>query len=445
MPLYAGVCETNITPPPDLWMAGYAYRSTPAQGIHDELFARAIVFDDGYVRSGIVAMDLIGLDQELVVRIRQDVSEKTGIPGSALLLNATHTHGGPATQTFRTMGPTDPVYREIVVRKIVGVVKKAAEGLRPARLAYGVSPCQIGVNRRHTYPDGRAVLGYNYAGPVAPTVQALRVEDSTGIPFALLFLHACHPVVLGGSNLQITADWCGYACRFIQEASKGAVMPFLLQGCCGNINPIRSGTFAAAELSGQEVGRAALTAMENASPIEETRLACQESVLSLPQLLPDGEYEERAIADYERLLTQAKGENAAYGRVLFLEGRLDCARERLAVARTQDSALIQNFAIQHLRIGGAHFLGLPGEMFVQYQNDFSEQCPAPVFSAAFSNGCHGYVPTAADYPYGGYEVGDAFHYYGTLMISDDCERLIREEVYWMLGVETPDRTAYSVT
>jgi neutral ceramidase len=140
MPLYAGVCETNITPPPDLWMAGYAYRSTPALGVHDDLFARAIVFDDGHVRSGIVAMDLVGLDQELVECVRNDVTRKTGIPGSALLLNATHTHGGPATQTFRTMGPTDPVYREIVVRKIVGVVTQAAENLRPARLAYGVAP-----------------------------------------------------------------------------------------------------------------------------------------------------------------------------------------------------------------------------------------------------------------------------------------------------------------
>jgi hypothetical protein len=47
-------------------------------------------------------------------------------------------------------------------------------------------------------------------------------------------------------------------------------------------------------------------------------------------------------------------------------------------------------------------------------------------------------------PDGGYEVGDAFHYYGTLMISDDCERLIREEVYRILGIENPDPTPYAV-
>jgi hypothetical protein len=445
----------NITPPPDLWMAGYGYRNSPATGVHDELYARALVLDDGHARLGIVATDLISLDTELVEQIRQRVAATAGIPGPALLLNSTHTHGGPATLTFRTMGPTDPVYREIVVRKIAGAVKQAAESLRAARLAYGQAPCRIGVNRRPTWPEARTIRGYNYAGPLAPSVQTLSVTDPGGDPFALLMLHACHPVVLGGSNLLLTADWCGYACGHVREATGGAVMPLLLQGCCGNINPIRGGGFVEAEASGREVGRAALAALARAEPLAgaggggdtddtEERLAYSETVLSLPQLLPDAAFEAQAIAAYESQLEKARGEKAAIGHLLFLEGRLDCARERLAVAQQANPDLSQSFALQHLTVGGVDFLGLPGEMFVQYQRDFSAQCPRPVFSAAFSNGCHGYVPTAADYAFGGYEVDDAFHYYGTLMIADDCERLIREEVYRLLGIEEPDWAPYSV-
>jgi hypothetical protein len=41
----------------------------------------------------------------------------------------------------------------------------------------------------------------------------------------------------------------------------------------------------------------------------------------------------------------------------------------------------------------------------------------------YSNGCYGYLPTKAEFPHGGYEVDDAFRYYGTLMVTDDCERL----------------------
>jgi len=162
MPLYAGVGETNITPPPDVWMAGYSLRSSPAVGVHDDLFARALVLDDGEFRMGLVAMDLVSLDFELVQRIREGVSAQAGIPGEALLLNATHTHGGPGTRIFRTCGPPDPIYREIVVRKIIGVVKQAAgkqaipPGDRPNPGGWDeVEPAvRYGYGARHQY-EGR--------------------------------------------------------------------------------------------------------------------------------------------------------------------------------------------------------------------------------------------------------------------------------------------------
>jgi hypothetical protein len=443
MPLYAGVCEINITPPPDVWMAGYSFRNTPAHGVHDELYARALALDDGHTRLGIVATDLVSLDLDLVGRVRERVAEQAGIPGPALLLNSTHTHGGPLTLSFRTMGTTDPVYREILVRKIAGAVKQAASALRPARLAYGVAPCQIGADRRRTQPAGRTIRGLALAGPVAPTVQALSVTDHAGDPFALLMLHACHPVTSGADTL-ISADWCGYACRVVQEATGGAVTPLLLQGCCGNINPLRMGGFEDAEASGREVGRAALAALGRAEPLGRCPLAFSETVLSLPQLRPDAEEETRTLLEFEPQLAEARDKSAAAGQLLYLEGRVDCARDRLALTKLADPDLALPFAIQHLSVGGADLLGLPGEMFVQYQNDFSSQNTRPVFCAAFSNGCHGYVPTAADYPYGGYEVAEAYRYYGTLMISDACEPLIREEVYRLLGIEEPDWTPYSV-
>ncbi len=428
-------------------MAGYSFRDAPARGIHDELKARVLVLDDGLTRLGIVAMDLISLDLHLVERIRECVAATTGIPGPALLLNATHTHGGPLTLSFRTMGTADSAYQEILVRKIAGAVAQAVANLRPARLSYGESPCQIGANRRPIYPESREIRGFAYAGPVAPSVQTLSVTNSGGDPLALLILHACHPVTQEGDNMLITADWCGFACKHVREATGGRVMPFLLQGCCGNINPIRWRGFVDAEANGRDVGRAALSAMQRATPLEDnapSSLRYAETVLSLPQIPPDATEEERIIADFEVQLSQARAENAPKGKILYLEGRWDCARERLAVAKLPDAELSQPFAVQHLSVGGVDFLGMPGEMFVQYQNDFSAQCPRPVFTTAFSNGCHGYVPTAADYAYGGYEVTGAFHYYGTLMISDDCEQLIRDEVYRLLQIEDPDRTPYSV-
>jgi hypothetical protein len=38
----------------------------------------------------------------------------------------------------------------------------------------------------------------------------------------------------------------------------------------------------------------------------------------------------------------------------------------------------------------------------------------------------------------------AYRFYGTLMVSSECERLIREEVYDLLGVPSPNRAPYTV-
>lgn len=444
MSIYVGLSETNITPPPGCWMAGYAFRDSAAIGVHDELFARALILDDGRTRLAIVTMDLIALDFELVEQIRGEVTTETGMPGDALLLNATHTHGGPATRTFLTMGPPDRLYRRTVSRRIVEAIHQALKTRRPAQLSYGLTSCQIGVNRRPRHPQENRAIGVNEAGPVAPTVQALRIDDPSGETFALVYLHACHPVTLDGSNLLVTADWCGYACREIQEASQGRVMPFCLQGCAGNINPRRRGGFAEAEQNGRQVGRAALLAMQQALPLDDSTLAFCETVVWLPLIPPDLTTEEKAVVDFQEQWTQARQEASPPGKLLFLEDRLKCARDRRQIALASDPVLLQPFRVQCLRLGDVRVLGFPGEMFVQYQNDFSAQCSLPVFSAAFSNGCYGYVPTSADYSYGGYEIDDAYHYYGNLMFSNACERLIREETYRLLEINSPDWTPYSV-
>src|SRR5579871_1131234 len=187
MPLYAGVCETNITPPIGVWMSGYALRPSGAVGIHDELYARALVCDNGQMRVALVAADLIYLDPDLVERIRDGIADQVGIARDAIMLHCTHTHAGPSTKSFRCMGSRDEAYVDVLVRKLIGVTRQAADSLQPAHLLYGEASAQIGVNRRQTRPDGRVGLGADYGGPVAPLVQTLCVNGADGQLFALLF------------------------------------------------------------------------------------------------------------------------------------------------------------------------------------------------------------------------------------------------------------------
>ena len=56
-----------------------------------------VVLDDGSSRAALVAADLLGLERSEVLRIRELVAARTGIPAEAVMLACTHTHQGPSS------------------------------------------------------------------------------------------------------------------------------------------------------------------------------------------------------------------------------------------------------------------------------------------------------------------------------------------------------------
>ena len=58
----AGVAKIDITPNPPVgaFMTGYTSKpDMPATGIHDPLWARALILDDGQTAIALVALDLV--------------------------------------------------------------------------------------------------------------------------------------------------------------------------------------------------------------------------------------------------------------------------------------------------------------------------------------------------------------------------------------------------
>ena len=94
--MQAGVMRVDITPPLGLPLRCWAARTTRAQTAHEPLLAQALVVrDDRGSTAAIVAVDLPHVGRGLTNQVRKRVHELLGIPGSSLLINASHTHGGP--------------------------------------------------------------------------------------------------------------------------------------------------------------------------------------------------------------------------------------------------------------------------------------------------------------------------------------------------------------
>ena len=66
--------------------------------------------------------------------------------------------------------------------------------------------------------------------------------------------------------------------------------------------------------------------------------------------------------------------------------------------------------VQAIRIGDVAIVGLPGEPFNEIGRAVKEGSVAPfTLFAGYSNGYVGYFPTAAEYPFGGYEPSYSHH------------------------------------
>ena len=234
--LRAGVGRASLTPAIDTSLVGFDGRASGCTSIHDELYATALVLDDGEERAAILSCDVLGVHPTIVASVRRLVQDATGISGSHLMVCCTHTHSGPPGYAVENSRPIDRAYAAYLPFYLAGAIRLAWDGLRPARLGHASGQATIAINRREVTAEGKTILGVNPGGPLDREVGVLRVDTAGGAPLATLVNATCHPVILGTRSLVVSADFVGRT-REVVEAATGAAM-FFVQGDFGDIHAI---------------------------------------------------------------------------------------------------------------------------------------------------------------------------------------------------------------
>ena len=143
--LRVGRAAVRITPPPGMPMAGYYY-NRGAEGVHDDLHAKAIVLEQDGARAALVACDLANLPAGIVTEARRLITERAGMAGERAIISATHCHTGPlliggASRTSNLEGEMLEIARRYAAElpvKIAESVRLAAADLQPARVQAGI-------------------------------------------------------------------------------------------------------------------------------------------------------------------------------------------------------------------------------------------------------------------------------------------------------------------
>jgi hypothetical protein len=234
----AGAAAIDITPEGPVWMAGYASRKKPSEGVSQRLQAKALALEDADGSQMVmVTLDLIGVPKAVREAVERQARERFQLRPESLLLNASHTHSGPSPYP---RGVSDPAfvskaesYGNMLQEKIVQVIGDALSHREPARLSYSHARCAFAMNRRLRV--GTEIRNSpNPEGPVDHDVPVLRVTSSDGKLKAILFGYACHNTTTGFYT--INADYAGYAQAYLQETRPGVIALFMM-GAGGDQNP----------------------------------------------------------------------------------------------------------------------------------------------------------------------------------------------------------------
>ena len=415
----AGIAKHKITPPIGVDLTGYVARTGPSSKVHDDLFATALVLDDGETRIGIVAIDIVGTDMAQDAALRDAISKTTGIEPKHLLIASSHTHAGPAIGVLRECGDPDEAIVRRLWSQIVAAAKEANENLVEARLSYAQAESDLARNRRSS-------------GMITDRNTGALLIEMEGRPSAQIFNYACHGVVLGGNNTEISADWIG-AAREALESSGSVGTALFLQGCCGNINPPTHGAFDEVKRAGESVAKPLLDALANAKPIEDPKIRVAWREVELPYLDLPSEQELAQEITFRRLeIEKAQAVGAAVDLKVH-KAHLGWAKDALAMVDEDGGPESVRIGLQAIAVGGVVLAALPGEAFCEYGLEFRKMTDAGVLPVGYANGNIGYIPTAEAYKEGGYEVNDAIKYYAVKMIGPESEGIILEAMKGLMA------------
>jgi neutral ceramidase len=388
----AGVAVVDITPPPGLQMAGFAARTEPSVGAHDPLTVRALAVND----TAIVAVDVVGLHEDMVRRVR----ERCPLPDANIIVAAIHTHGAPVSMLGRLGTEPDAEFLQSIEDGCVAAIERALAARQPATATIGMGDDpDVARNRRHA------------DGPLDRALPVLRFRDQSGAVFALMVSYACHPVVLGADNRLLTADYPHYVRAVLEEAYPGAVAVFLT-GCTGDANTGHSAhaswtleanaerTFATAERLGRRIGEAALAASE--TPVGEgVAAAVADVILALAQL------EQEPLLDLASVWC-GELDSADPVRQTVLRGWVAWAERFAGTPPGRWTGRVSVFDW-----GGVPVVALPGEIFAETGLLIRDACAGrPAFVVAYADGTPGYIPPASEFVHGGYEVEEAHRFFG---------------------------------
>lgn len=386
--LSVGYGKMNITPNPKVknWVTGKPY-----EGVHDSLFVRTLIVNDGDTDIVLVSWDLVDAGKSATEEVREAISNALKIPKDNILVNATHNHSAPWApvyeQSYRgkerdtwwairymPAQNDEPHFKNWMSMLIEQTVKAARHAYdskqsatlwigradvseflknrRPKLPAWGVEKAHTpkGYNYKHDEYNPDVLVGGATFGPMDRAMTLISFRDVSGKNIVSLFHLSVHAVSIYPFSQAISADWPGEAAKQISNALGGGAI--FLQGTAGDINPWKRGR-EAVETMGAGLAEHAKAAYKFSARLKPGALKTIRSNAQLP-LNPVGQ-ERTGLKSID-----AEVQVIAFGSVALVTLPGEPLTD-LGTAIREHSPFPQTLVFGYSNGNGIHYVGMPGE------------------------------------------------------------------------------------
>ncbi|MBM3123294.1 MAG: hypothetical protein FJZ97_14080 [Chloroflexi bacterium] len=364
--LRAGWGQAKLQPPPGTPLAGYGGRNgKPSQGVHDDLLAQAVAVSDGEDTAVLVGTDLLVVPPDLAEAVRQGLARETPLQADDILFSASHTHSGPGGLAPGVIaklffGSYDPRVPAALSQAVLEAARQAYRDLKPARMALAEARAADLIRNR------------SRQGPVDDEISVMMLEQEGGRR-CVVFSFSAHPTVLGDENMLFSADYPGYARRFLEQKTGAAAV--FLGGAVGSMS---------CRIPAGEAGRKE----EKKDPAQDPFERCRAM----------GEAVGARVLD--RLASPAWAGNAEVlsAAAAFdlppLQWRPLSPSWRASNILTRALGLPSRGWISMVRVGSALFLSIPGDLSGEISADWKRRAAAggyDLWCSSFSGEYAGYI------------------------------------------------------
>lgn len=427
--LLAGIGEMDITPEPDVPLAGPVGGGGKATKVFDPLHARAIALQSGDTRVVICVADITIIASDLHDRIRELVHERTGLPKDHLLVSATHTHRSPRAMAL-DLGPAHERYKNSLVEKISEAARLALTKLEPAKIGWAsidkpefcrnrrwlMKPGALGPNPFGERTDRAAMYGgpgknaIRPTGPIDPELFVVSLQRADGSQLAVLANYSVHYGAGGGG---VSADYFGHFSREVAAklGAKGRPMVALMSnGTSGNIAPTGNPPQA-----GKVLAEAAARLVAKMKHVDAPAITVRETEIPIEVRRPD---KDRLV--WARAVLAGTWKKPAH------KWKDKYAKSALWLSKYPAQVPVR---LQAIRIGNLAIAAMSNEVYAETGLAIKAASPfADTFTISIANGYNGYLPTPEQHTLGGYTTWPAV----SSPLSTNAEPQLRAGVIGLL-------------